>query len=223
MTPDWLLYLITDRHLIGDRPLTDVVTDALEGGIRAIQLREKDLPPRALLALASDLRVLTAHYGARLLINHRVDVMLAVDADGVHLRRDSLPLRVVRRLVGRDKLVGVSTHSATEVRGAAADGADFVTFGPIFPTPSKMRYGSPLGLAALEAACRDTRIPVFAIGGIERGRIDAVMSAGAHGAAMISAVMSSRDVRVTARSCGEAVLRAKSSRTVDPRRSGCYN
>lgn len=223
MAPDWLLYLITDRHLIRGRPLIDVVTDALEGGIRAIQLREKDLPPRALLALASDLRVLTAQYGARLLINHRVDVMLAVNADGVHLRRDSLPLRVVRRLVGRHKLIGVSTHSAIEVRDAATEGADFVTLGPIFPTPSKMRYGPPLGLAALEAACRDMRIPVFAIGGVDHGRIDDVMSTGAHGVAMISAVMSSRDVRGAARACGQAVLRAKSSRTVDPRRSGCYN
>lgn len=223
MQPDWLLYLITDRHACGSRSLVDVVAAALRGGVRAVQLREKDLASRELLSLASDLRALTAQSGARLLINRRIDVMQAVGADGVHLPQDGLPPSVVRRLVGPDKLIGVSTHSVKDVQRASEAGANFVTFGPVYDTPSKRAYGPPVGLAALEAVCRRSSLPVFAIGGIDSSRIAPVMAAGAHGVAMISAIISQRDVSAAVLACNGVLQRALSRRAVDPHPGGCYN
>lgn len=221
MTPDWLLYLITDRHQVGTRGLPAAVDDAMRGGVRAVQLREKDLPHRDLLSLATDLKVLTARAGARLLINGRLDIMLAVDADGVHLPTDGLPARAVRRVVGPNKFLGVSTHSIQEVARAADDGADFVTFGPVYETPSKTRYGQPTGLRALEDACRGAQVPVYALGGITLARIPDVMAVGAHGVAIIAEIISSRNISAAARSCLDAVEKAASGRSVDPGWGGC--
>jgi len=223
MTLDWSLYLITDRHLIGQRSLTEVVADALRGGVRAIQLREKDLAPQALLQLATEVRTLTLQARAALLINDRIDVALAVGADGVHLRTDSLPTRVVRRVLGSQKLIGVSTHSLDEIERAASEGADFVTFGPVFDTPSKRAYGPPVGIEALAEACRVARLPVFALGGIDRDRVGSVLDAGAHGVALIGAVMAQRDVRAAAETCLSAIRSRKIARVVDPRSGRCYN
>jgi thiamine-phosphate pyrophosphorylase len=217
VTPDWPIYLITDRRQVGDRGLLPTIESALHGGIRAVQLREKDLGPRALLDLARALRALTARSGASLLINGRIDVMFAVDADGVHLRSDSPPARAVRRVIGPRKFLGVSTHALDEAQRAETDGADFITFGPVFETPSKAPYGRPVGLAALEAVCRKLRIPVYALGGVSRERIPQVLAAGAFGAAMISEIMSSRDSLAAAHACVEAARAATRGRSVDHR------
>lgn len=216
MSPDWLLYLITDRHRVGSRDLHAAVADAIRGGVRAVQLREKDLPLRTLLPLAAEIRKLTAQMGAHLLINGRVDVVLAVDADGVHLRSDSLPTRAVRGVIGPNKFLGVSTHSLAEVERATDDGADFVTFGPVYETPAKARYGVPTGLDALAAVCRRARVPVYALGGITRARIPEVVAAGAHGVAIIGEIMSNRDIENAARACLGAVRHSTSGRSVDP-------
>jgi thiamine-phosphate pyrophosphorylase len=215
VTPDWPIYVITDRRQAGARGLIPTVEDALRGGVRAIQLREKDLPPPALLALARELREVTARAGARLLINGRIDVMEAVSADGIHLRSDGLPVRAVRRVIGTRKFLGVSTHSMTEAQRAEDEGADFVTFGPVFRTASKAAYGPPVGLAALEAVCRQLRTPVYALGGVSRARIREVMDAGARGVAMISEIMSSRDSLASAQSCADAVREAERDHSVD--------
>jgi len=155
--------------------------------------------------------------GARLLINGRVDVMLAVDADGVHLRSDSLPTRAVRRVIGPTKFLGVSTHVLAEVERASDEGADFVTFGPVYETAAKAMYGPPIGLAALEAVCRRARVPVYALGGITRARIPEVAAAGAHGVAVIGEIISSRDIVTATRACLDALRHAMSDRSVDPR------
>ncbi len=221
MIPDWLLYLITDRHQVGARGLPAAVDEAICGGVRAIQLREKDLSIRDLVTLATALKPLTERAGARLFINGRIDVMLAVDADGIHLPTDGLPTRAARRLVGPKKFVGVSTHSIEEVARAADEGADFVTFGPVYETPSKARYGAPTGVRSLEAVCRRFQVPVYAIGGITRARIPDVMAAGAHGVAMIAEIMSSRNISAAARSCLDALQNVTSGRSVDPGLGGC--
>jgi thiamine-phosphate pyrophosphorylase len=134
---DFDLYVVTDRQLTAGRPLRLIVEGALRGGARAFQLREKDLSPRELYPLALEMRQLTQTYGAHLLINDRVDVALAVGADGVHLTTTSLPVAVARHLLGPGRLIGVSTHSTPEAQNAADAGADFVVFGPVFYTPSK--------------------------------------------------------------------------------------
>jgi len=197
---DFTLYLITDRHQVpAGRSLFETVEAALLGGVRAVQLREKDLTAAELLPLARELRDLTRRFGARLLINDRIDVALAVDADGVHLGGHSLPVAVARRLLGADRLIGISTHHIAEIAAAAAGGADFVTFGPVFATPSKAAYGPPLGLAALQAACTSTPLPVFALGGIKVDHLPALTAKGAHGLAVISAIIAAPDPKTATR------------------------
>jgi thiamine-phosphate pyrophosphorylase len=190
---DFDLYVITDRQQSGGRPLLTVVEAALRGGARAFQLREKDLPPRELYPLAREMRQLTQLYGARLLINDRIDVALAVNADGVHLTTASLPASVARQLLGPDRLIGVSTHNAAEAQAAAEGGADFLVFGPVFFTPSKAPYGEPVGLDALRAVRAAVELPILAIGGIKKANLDQVLAAGADGIAVISAVVAADD------------------------------
>jgi thiamine-phosphate pyrophosphorylase len=183
------LYVVTDRQQTAGRALEDVVAAAARGGAGAIQLREKDLGARDLYALGARLQAALAPYGVPLLINDRLDVALALEAAGVHLAGHSLPTAVARRLLGPDRLLGVSTHSVEEARRAAADGADFVVFGPVFTTPSKVAYGPPQGLQHLTTVVRAVHIPVIAIGGIDHTNLSQVVQAGAYGVAMIRAVL----------------------------------
>ena len=187
------LYVVTDRHEAVGRDLEDVVAGAARGGAGAIQLREKDLSARDLYALGARLQAALTPYGVPLLINDRLDVALALDAKGVHLAGHSLPTAVARRMLGTGKLLGVSTHSVEEARCAAAEGADFIVFGPVFTTPSKVVYGPPQGLQHLSTVVRAVRIPVIAIGGIDHTNLPQVMQAGAYGVAMIRAVLAAPD------------------------------
>jgi thiamine-phosphate pyrophosphorylase len=196
MNVDFDLYLITDRKLIADRcTLTAAVKEALKGGVKAVQLREKDMGTRDLLKLAYKMRKLTAEHSARLFINDRFDIALAVHADGVHLTQNSMPAEAVRRAVKKKLLIGVSTHSMKEARDAEKGGADFITLGPVYRTSSKVKYGAPIGLDALGKICGKIKIPVFALGGIKSSRIKKVREAGAHGAAMISEILRAGNIR----------------------------
>jgi thiamine-phosphate pyrophosphorylase len=186
---DFSLYLITDRSQTAGRALPAVVADALRGGLRAVQLREKDLNASELYELAGELREITRNHDARLLINDRVDVALAVGADGVHLGKAGLPVAVARRILGPGMLIGYSAHSQAEALQAQQDGADFVTLGPVYQTPSKAVYGDPLGLTAVAQAARSLSIPVFALGGVTAGSVDEILGAGIHGVALISAII----------------------------------
>ena len=186
---DFQLYLITDRQQTAGRALPAVVADALAGGVKAVQLREKDLPAGRLLELARELRSITREHGARLLVNDRLDVALAAEADGVHLGINSMPVSDVRKLAGNRMLIGYSAHSVAEALQAERDGADFVTFGPVFHTPSKAEYGAPLGLELLAEAAESLTIPIFALGGVKKSSIPAVMATDCHGVAMISAII----------------------------------
>jgi thiamine-phosphate pyrophosphorylase len=141
------------------------------------------------------MRELTARHGARLLVNDRVDVALAVGADGVHLGGSSMPASVARKLLGEEALIGCSTHSEKELREAAGQGADFATFGPVYPTPSKAAFGPPVGVTALAGACGRSAIPVFALGGVGPHNVGEVMEAGAFGIALISGVVAAADPR----------------------------
>jgi thiamine-phosphate pyrophosphorylase len=191
--PAFRLYLVTDRRATAGRPLAVVLDACLGAGLPALQLREKDLPAGELVRLASDLRARTGRHGARLLVNDRVDVALAVGADGVHLPATGLPPAAARRLIGPARLIGVSTHAATEVEAAAAGGADFAVFGPVYETPSKRTDGEPQGLDRLAAACRRSVLPVLAIGGVTAERVGEVRAAGAAGVAVIRALLGADD------------------------------
>jgi len=181
------LYLITDRAA-APRPPADVVEECLAAGLRAVQLREKDLEARDLLALADTLREATRRHGARLVVNDRADVALAASADGVQRTHASLPVAALREITPPGFLVGASVHSEAEAREAAADGADFIVFGPVYDTASKRRYGPPQGLAALETVARAVARPVLAVGGLTPERVPEVLAAGAAGVAVIGAI-----------------------------------
>jgi thiamine-phosphate pyrophosphorylase len=171
-----------------------VLSQAITAGVPAIQLRERDLPTGELLSLAQEIQSITTSCAVPLIVNDRVDLMMALNLDGVHLRADSLPVSAVRRLIGPDRLIGISTHSVDEVRRANHDGADYIIFGPIFDTPSKRSFGPPLGLDALADVCRESTIPIFAIGGITSERVREVRRAGAHGIAVIGALLTRDDI-----------------------------
>jgi thiamine-phosphate pyrophosphorylase len=208
--PGFDIYLITDRRLAEARgSMIEAIERALAGGIKGVQLREKDLKGRDLFELALRLRDLTSRFGARLLINDRLDIALATGADGVHLAQDGFPPDEARRLLGGEKLIGVSTHSVEEALEAERAGADFITLGPIYATPSKAQYGEPIGLGPLNETSRALKMPVFAIGGIKKEMIEEVVSAGAFGVAIISAVLGTEDAE---KSTGELIQELNMSR-----------
>ncbi len=192
------VYLVTDRHRVGSLSLAEAVEEALAGGVRAVQLREKDLTTRDLLAVALDLRARTTRHGALLLINDRPDVALACGADGVHLPTHGFPVADARAILGPQSVIGVSTHSAAEAADAARQGADFVVFGPVYATPSKEPYGPPRGLDELETAVREASVPVVALGGIDASRVPEVRTRGAAGIALIRAILAAPSVRSAA-------------------------
>ena len=185
---DFALYVVTDRQQTRGRPLVPLLQSVFEVGIPAVQIRERDLETNELVDLTKTVQR-HAGQGTRVLINDRIDLAMALDLAGVHLRADSLPVAVARRLLGTGPLIGVSTHASEEVIDAEAAGADFVVLGPIYETPSKRPFGEPLGLAALEHAARRSRLPIFAIGGMTLERIREVHAAGAAGIAVLSAIM----------------------------------
>lgn len=190
---DFSLYLITDRNQTAGRPLLEAVEAALSGGVRAVQLREKDLPTAELYDLAWEMRALTSRYDARLLINERIDVALAVEADGVQLGINSLPVTAARR-IAPDLLIGYSSHGVGEAVAAIAKGADFVTFGPIFHTPSKAAYGEPVGVGELGRVCRQAVGDlVFALGGVKQANLRQVTEAGCYRVALISDILAAPD------------------------------
>ncbi len=193
---DFKLYLITDRKLVTRHSsLVTAIEEALKGGVKALQLREKDLGTRELLDMAYRMRELTGKYRAKLFINDRVDIALSVEADGVHLGQKSIPTYAVRKIVKDKFMIGVSAHSIEEAKQAEKEGADFITLGPVYKTPSKLRYGQPLGVDIIRKTKAEISIPVFAIGGIKKDRIKEVMDAGADGIALISGILGARNIR----------------------------
>jgi thiamine-phosphate pyrophosphorylase len=199
------LVLVTDRRATAGRDLVAVAEAALDAGLRAIQLRDKDLPGRPLFALAERLREATARRGALLLVNDRVDVALAVEADGVHLGGGALPVAVVRALLPPHALIGVSTHAPGEPDAA---GADFLFFGSVHPTPGKTAQGE----TALAAAVAAARVPVLAIGGIGPREVPGTCAAGAAGVAVIRAILGEADPGAATRALLAALAASRRAR-----------
>lgn len=204
MAVDFKLYLITDRKQT-KLPLPEAVRLALQGGVPAVQLREKDLPVRELLVLAQELRNITREFGAKLFVNDHVDVAVAVEADGVHLGHQSMPVDAVRKIVGNGMLIGASTHSVQEAKDAEAKGADFVTFGPIFETPSKVQYGKPVGKSTIKEVKYHINVPLFALGGIKSTNVLQVLAAGADGVALISSILTADDITAASKKFMQAI------------------
>ena len=206
---NWGVYLVTDRKQTGGRDLVEVLSQALQAGVRAIQLREKGLDTIEGYRLGERLLSLSRQAGAVLIVNDRVDVAMALGADGVHLTRKSLPPKDARALVGPEMLLGISCHSLPDVREAIEGGVDFLVLGPIYDTPSKASYGAPLTPAILKQAREMCPLPILAIGGINATRVPEVVQAGADGVAAISAVLAAPDPGTATRELLETVARAK--------------
>lgn len=187
---DFAYYLITDRTQCASDSLEKHIDKACEAGLKAVQLREKDLPDKELFELAKRLRKITKQYNTRLFINDRVDIAMMVGADGVHAREDSMPVEEIRKVSDKDLWVGRSTHSLESAKQAEENGADFIVFGPIFDTPSKRKYGRPKGVVALQEIKQFMKIPVFAVGGIDLDNAERCLDYDADGLAGISSVMS---------------------------------
>ncbi|TKB75865.1 MAG: thiamine phosphate synthase [Nitrospira sp.] len=199
------LLLVTDRHQTKGRALVPLLERVLAAAAPAIQLRERDLSARELLTLTREVQALTALHRSQLLINDRIDVALALDGVGVHLRSNSLPISVARQLLGAQRLLGISVHSIEEAVQAESQGADYIILGPIYETPSKQMFGPPLGIHVLESACRMVRIPIIGIGGVTAVRAREMRRAGAFGAAVITAILGANDVESATRDLLDAV------------------
>ncbi|ABU60153.1 thiamine phosphate synthase [Roseiflexus castenholzii] len=203
-----IVYVITDRRAAGERSLIDIVHAALRGGANAIQLRDKDVPARAMIALGEALLPLTRAAGVPLIVNDRVDVALALDADGVHVGQDDIPADMVRRIIGPARILGVSVATVEQAQQAARDGATYVSVGDLFGTPSKPDAGPPIGLTPLTEIARAVDLPVLGIGGITVANAASVVRAGAVGVAVISAVIGAPDPEAATRAlCDVAAQR----------------
>ncbi|MDO9082209.1 MAG: thiamine phosphate synthase [Humidesulfovibrio sp.] len=208
-TFDPSLYLVTNQRLCGERSLLDVVGLAVRGGARVVQLREKRLDMRSLVDLARALMDLLQPFGVPLLINDRVDAVLAVGAHGVHLGQSDMPVELARHLLGPDALIGLSVESLAHIKEAERQDLDYYGVSPIFPTPTKPDLESAWGLAGLAAARQATARPLVAIGGIGADNAEAVIRAGADGVAVVSAICCAPDPLLAAEGLAQAVLRAR--------------
>lgn len=201
MKPDYRLYLIAPALT----PL-EVVEAALRGGVTMLQLREKELPLAQTLEAGRRLRALAREHGVPFLVNDRADLALLLEADGLHVGQEDLPVREARRLLGQEAIIGVSAASAAEGRQAEAGGADYLGAGSVFPTPSKADAGAPIGTEGLRAVAAATSLPVVGIGGITAANAGSVMAAGAAGVAVISAILKTSQPEAAARQLWAAIL-----------------
>jgi thiamine-phosphate diphosphorylase len=201
------LLVVTDRRQTNGRPLVPLLQRVLTAVAPAIQLRERDLSARELVTLAREVQALTASHRSQLLINDRIDVALALEGVGVHLRSNSLPVPVARQMLGAQRLLGISVHAVEEAVQAESQGVDYIVLGPIYETPSKQMFGPPLGIHTLEKACKLVRVPIIGIGGVTAARAREMRRAGAFGAAVITAILSATDVESAASELLDAVTR----------------
>jgi thiamine-phosphate pyrophosphorylase len=188
------LYAILDTSFSKNRPPTAFLRELLRGGVKLVQLRAKELSSGELFALAKEARQLTREAGALFIVNDRADIALACNADGVHLGQDDLPLAAARKVLGSEKIIGISTHDLAQARDAEAGGADYIGFGPIFGSTTKDTGYAARGLDMLREIRGSVNLPIVAIGGINENNVADVWKAGADAAAIISDLMGAEDV-----------------------------
>ncbi|MCY3549238.1 MAG: thiamine phosphate synthase [Candidatus Poribacteria bacterium] len=196
---DFRLYAITDRHQCAPTPLVDVVSELLDAGVTAIQLREKDLDDTELLQLAQPIAEVCRNYEAKLFINTNAQIAHDVGAAGVHLPANAAPVEKIKAQTTDDFHIGCSVHSLDAAQKWEAEGADFVTYSPIYPTASKPGYGPTVGVEGLAKVVENVKLPVFALGGVTPARVTECLAVGAFGVAVMSGVMGSTNAKKQAR------------------------
>lgn len=194
MKIDFTFYAITDRKRISQDLFLYHIENAFAGGLKAIQIREKDLPPVELFRLCEQIKMIADRYGVKIFVNDRVDVMQALDLHGIHLTEQSLPAGHVRKIIGKEKLIGVSAHSAEGMECAFAASADFAVLGPVAATHSKPAGHRIMSADEFVQACSKVKMPVFALGGITADTVRFWIEQGAHGVAGISIWMETPDI-----------------------------
>lgn len=206
---DYSLYLVTDRGLARGRSTLEIVRAAVRGGVSCVQLREKTCSTREFIEEALKLKAFLDSSGVALIINDRVDVALAVAADGVHLGQSDMPLAAARSIVGDSMVIGISAESMRDAVEAESGGADYLGVSPIFATPTKTDTAAPLGLAGLQAIRRAVKIPLVGIGGLNRSNAAEVVRSGADGVAVVSAIVAAEDPEQAARDLTREIDRAR--------------
>jgi thiamine-phosphate pyrophosphorylase len=196
--PDYSLYLVTGRALARGRAMADIARAAVAGGVTCVQLREKNGGTREFIEQARAVQAALRGTGVPLIVNDRVDVALAVGAEGVHLGQGDMPIADARRLGPPEWIIGISAESVADAIRAERDGADYVGVSPVFATPTKTDHAAPLGLEGLRAIRAATKLPLVAIGGIHAGNAREVVRAGADGLAVVSAIVAADDPRAAA-------------------------
>ncbi len=199
---DYRLYLVTDSRLCEPRLLPDAVAQAIEGGVTVVQLREKDASTLGFYNTAMAVKKVTDTYHIPLIINDRLDIVLAVDAAGLHIGQSDLPAAVARRLLGKDKLLGVSAGSAGQAAAAFRDGADYIGVASCFPTGTKSD-AQAIGFEEIRKICASVALPKVGIGGIKADNVAQLESLGLDGIAVVSAIMGQSDPKKCAADLAE--------------------
>ncbi|WP_418791637.1 thiamine phosphate synthase [Phosphitispora sp. TUW77] len=203
------LYVVTGEDFFAARSYREVVSACIEGGAGIIQLREKNWPASRIFEVGREVREITHKSGVLLIINDRVDLALALEADGVHIGQEDIPLRAVRKLAGSKLIIGVSVGTPEQALEAERSGADYIGVGPIFPTETKKDARFPRGLQILTQIRQAVSLPIYAIGGVKLHNVASVIRAGADGVAVVSAVVGAADITDAARNFVAEIDRAK--------------
>lgn len=203
---DLVLYLVTDRELAGERSLEWIVDEAIKGGVTMVQLREKLSNTRDFLNIAKRLMSRLQPMGIPLIINDRVDIALAIDADGLHLGQQDMPWEHARALLGPNKIIGLSIENIRDAIEANNMDIDYIALSPVFATPTKADTASPLGLHGIRSIRAVSRHPIVAIGGISLENVFDVMEAGADGVALVSAIITADQPRQAAQALKHLIV-----------------
>ena len=198
MDLNYELYLITDRRFLKGRELKKVVEDAILGGVTIVQVREKDVSTREFYNVAKEVKEVTDHYKVPIIINDRLDIAQAIDAHGVHLGQKDMHLNIARRILGKDKIIGISVGNVKEALEAENNGADYLGIGTIFPTGSKKDVDAIIGIDGLSKIKNNISIPSVAIGGINKANFKDVLNTGIEGISVISAILDEDDINIAA-------------------------
>ncbi|MGS0763478.1 thiamine phosphate synthase [Syntrophomonas curvata] len=199
MPVDYSLYLVSDRSMLKGRNLFQAVEEAIKGGVTLVQLREKNISSLDFYNIALKMKELVNHYHVPLIINDRLDIALAVDADGLHIGQEDLPLKIARKLLGPGKILGYSVANRGQALFGERNGADYLGAGTVFPTGSKADTGEPIGTGNLQKIKQAVSIPVVGIGGIGISNLEEVKATGIDGISLISAILGSNDVEAASR------------------------
>jgi thiamine-phosphate pyrophosphorylase len=206
---DLSLYLVTDRALSMGKSTEQIVEDAVKGGVSMVQLREKDTPTKEFYDLACSLMKLLKPYNIPLIINDRLDIAIASNADGLHIGQSDMPYSIVRKILGKDKIIGLSVETIEQAREANNLDVDYIGLSPVFSTDSKKDINTPLELEGIKEIASFTKHPTVAIGGINKANTADIIKNGANGIAVISAIVSQEDPRKAAEELKSIIQEAR--------------